>query len=402
MTFESLMFCCLPLVREPDRTKTLKPAFAIIKSDNVQTDYTKLLLDFKSIPRRKRKRTFMEVAGYPHYENVCSNILKFYFDPANEHGLKDLVLNSLLQIVDKDFKLDTDFEEIKIYREFKTVEHNRLDLLILTENFAIGIENKIFHHLHNDLKDYNNIIISKCYNSRKPICIVLSLNKLTSQEDIEKVKLNNFINVTYEQLFQNIKQGIGKYINNTNLSYINYLTDFIKSIENLNPKTMENNALWTFFKNNSQTIQELTDSFNEYIKSLNQKIYQLKDALPQQELAPKAEKQWIYEECCFVHDYTINSEYKLAVDTCIDTKGWEIQLFGRNNQSNDFIFNVMCKDSDFLPRPFESYERNERLIYQRFDTDTDIEVVATSLTDLLTRIENYKKRTDEINHSKEL
>lgn len=119
----------------------------------MQTDFTKILFDFKSIPRYKRTKTFMEVAGYPHYENVCSNILKFYFDPANEHGLKDLVLNSLLQIVDKDFKLDTDFEEIRIYREYETKKNNRLDLFILTENFAIGIENKIFHHLHNDLTD---------------------------------------------------------------------------------------------------------------------------------------------------------------------------------------------------------------------------------------------------------
>ena len=57
----------------------------------------------------------------------------------------------------------------------------------------------------------------------------------------------------------------------------------------------------------------------------------------------------------------------------------------------------MCKDNDFLPNPFESYERGERLIYQKFDTDTDIPTIAKTLTDLLTRIENYKKRTDENN-----
>ena len=337
----------------------------------------------------------MEIAGYPHYENVCSNILKFYFDPSNEHGLKDLVLNSLLHLVDKDFKVDTDFEEIEIYREHKTINDNRLDLLILTDNFAIGIENKIFHYLHNDLTDYNNTVISNCYNSRKPICIVLSLNKLTSLEELEKLRVNNFVNVTYEQLFQNIKQSIGRHLNNLNISYVNYLTDFIKSIENLTPRTMENKALWTFFKNNSQTIQELTDSFSDYRNSLYQKIYQLKDTLPQDEFAPKVDKQWIYDGSCLVHDYTINSKYKLSVDTYIDTNGWEIQLFGRNSQSTNFIFNVMCKDNDFLPRPLESYERAERLIYHRFDTDTDIAIVAKTLTDLLARIENYKQKTDE-------
>lgn len=363
----------------------------------MQTDFTKILLDFKSIPRHKQTKTFMEISGYPHYENVCSNILQFYLDPNNEHGLKDLVLNSLLHIIDRDFKFDNDFEAIEIYREHKTIADKRLDLLILTENYSIGIENKIFHHLHNDLTDYNNTVLSYCYNSRKPICIVLSLNKLTSKEDIEKITTNNFINVTYEQLFENIKQNIGRYLTNSNISYINHLTDFIKSIENLTPKTMENKALWTFFKNNSESIQELTDSFNEYRNSLYQKIYQLKDTLPQNEFAPSVDRQWIYEGFCLVHDYTVNSKYKVAVDTYIDINGWEIQLFGRNSQSTDFIFNTMCKDKVFLPKPFDTYERGERLIFEKFDTDVDISTVAKTLTDLLTRIEKYKKRTDENN-----
>jgi len=358
----------------------------------MQTDFIKILLDFKSIPQHKRTKTFMEISGYPHYENVCSNILKFYLNPSNEHGLKDLILNSLLHLIDKDFKFDTDFDEIKIYREYKTLNENRLDLLILTGDFAIGIENKIFHHLHNDLTDYSNTVKSVCYNSRKPICIVLSLNKLTSQEDVEKVRANSFINITYEQLFQNIKQNIGEYLLSSNIGYINHLTDFIKSIENLTPRTMENKALWTFLKNNSQIVQELTDSFTDYKNSLYQKIYLLKDALPQNEFAPTADKQWIYGESCLVHDYTINTKYKLVVDTVIDIHGWEIQLFGRNNQSTDFIFNVMCKDPTFLPLPIENYEKSERLIYHRFDTDTDIAIITQILSELLTRIENYKKK----------
>ncbi|TCN62736.1 PD-(D/E)XK nuclease superfamily protein [Acetobacteroides hydrogenigenes] len=342
----------------------------------------------------------MEICGYPHYENVCSNILQFYLNPNNDHGLRDLVLSSLLKLIDTDFKFDNDFEEIKVYREYKTIKDNRLDLLILTENYAVGIENKIFHHLHNDLNDYMKTVESFCYNSRKPICIVLSLNKLTSKEDIEKLKINDFINVTYEHLFKNIKHNIGKYLSNSNISYINHFTDFIKSIENLTPKTMENKVLWTFFKNNSEAIQDLTDSFIEYKNSLNQKIYQLNDTISKNEFAPLADKQWIYKEpklLVLVHDYTIKSKYKVSIDTYIGINGWEIQLFGRNNQSTDFIFNTMCKVNDFLPKPFENYERNNRLIYERFETDVDLSVIAKSLTDLLTRVENYKKRTDENN-----
>lgn len=361
----------------------------------METDFTKILLDFKAIPRHKRPKTFMEINGYPHYENVCSNILMFYLDPYNDHGLKDLVLNSLMQLIDINFKFDTDFEAIEIYRESKTIADNRLDLLILTENYAIGIENKIFHHLHNDLSDYNKTVLSYCYNSRRPICIVLSLNKLTSKEDIEKIQSNNFVNITYEQFFDNLKNNIGRHLTNSNIIYLNHLTDFIISIENITPKTMENKVLYTFFKNNAESIQELTDSFTDYRNSLYQKIYHLKETIPPDVFAPSVDKQWIYDGRCLVHDYTIDSKYKVSVDIYIDIYGWEIQLFARNGQSTDFLFNIMCKDQDFLPKPLDTYEKGERLIYEKFETDSNISTIAKTLTDLLARIEYFKKQTDK-------
>ena len=372
------------------------------KLTKVRNDFTKILIDFKTIPQHKRTKTFMEIAGYPHYENVCSNILSFYLDPKKEHGLKDLVLSSLLDEIDNDFRFDIDFEVIEVHREYQTLNGNRLDLVLLTENFAIGIENKIFHHLHNDLEDYKKTIQSLCNNIRKPICIVLSLSKLTSTEDLIKIKSNNFINITYEQLFKNIKKKIGHYLNTSKISYTNHFSDFIKSIENLTPKTMENKILWMFFQKNANAIQELLESFNEYKNFLFKKVYQLNDTIAKDEFAPSADKKWIYKEqtlLVLVFDYTIDSKYKLAVDTTIKTDGWEILIFGRNFQSSEYIFNTMFKDNDFLPQPYESYEKDNKLIYCKLEIDTDISIVAKTLTDILFRIENYIKRIKEKNDS---
>nr|WP_255478538.1 PD-(D/E)XK nuclease family protein [Rufibacter sp. XAAS-G3-1] len=86
----------------------------------------------------------MEISGYPHYENVCSNILKFYLDINNEHELKDLIINSVVHCADKDFHLEYEFENIEVLREVETNNGNRLDILIKTNNYIIGIENKFF------------------------------------------------------------------------------------------------------------------------------------------------------------------------------------------------------------------------------------------------------------------
>jgi hypothetical protein len=58
-----------------------------------------LLDEFSKLPDRvKRRPTLMEIAGYPHYENVCSNILAFYLDPEEPHGLGTLVLDALTRV----------------------------------------------------------------------------------------------------------------------------------------------------------------------------------------------------------------------------------------------------------------------------------------------------------------
>jgi hypothetical protein len=59
----------------------------------------------------------------------------------------------------------------------------------------------------------------------------------------------------------------------------------------------------------------------------------------------------------------------------------------------------MIKDNDFLPQPYESYEKDNKLIYCKLEIDTDISIVAKTLTDILFRIENYIKRIKEKNDS---
>ncbi|WP_181304051.1 hypothetical protein [Rufibacter sp. XAAS-G3-1] len=99
---------------------------------------------------------------------------------------------------------------------------------------------------------------------------------------------------------------------------------------------MENKSLWTFFKNNHDAINELTENFTQYRNSLYQKVYQLKEVFPKEEYAPKAESQWIWNGVkerkgvmALVHDYSISGK-RISVDTYIGLKCWEIKVFGRN------------------------------------------------------------------------
>ena len=63
------------------------------------TRFDNLLDEFGKLPKRpERQPTFLEIAGYPHYENVCSRILAFFFDSGKPHGLGTLFLDALAQV----------------------------------------------------------------------------------------------------------------------------------------------------------------------------------------------------------------------------------------------------------------------------------------------------------------
>jgi hypothetical protein len=53
--------------------------------------WVSMLQEFKAIPNagkpRYRPPTFLEITQFPHYENVSTNILRFFLDPSEPHGL---------------------------------------------------------------------------------------------------------------------------------------------------------------------------------------------------------------------------------------------------------------------------------------------------------------------------
>jgi len=65
---------------------------------NIYNDFLGLIQEFESLPHISKSENIFNITGYPHYENVCSNILSFYLNPNNEHGLGNLFFSSFFLI----------------------------------------------------------------------------------------------------------------------------------------------------------------------------------------------------------------------------------------------------------------------------------------------------------------
>ncbi|WP_288270933.1 PD-(D/E)XK nuclease family protein, partial [uncultured Bifidobacterium sp.] len=60
---------------------------------------------FTEVPASSAEATHPNIfciAGFPRRETVSSNVLAYFFDPAENHGLKDMMLKALLRTIHKE------------------------------------------------------------------------------------------------------------------------------------------------------------------------------------------------------------------------------------------------------------------------------------------------------------
>jgi hypothetical protein len=296
----------------------------VINEVEVMKSYVSLLEKFKTLPPQVRRLpTLLQLSGYPHYENVCSNILRFLFDTAEVHGFENLMLKSLLQCANQLALAERITETEGVYREVVTDSGARIDLVIETEELAIAIENKIFHWLHNDLDDYQKFIEHKYQAKTERLFVVLSLR---SESNLPP----SYINITYEQFLPVVQANVGHHALNANSKYVILLLDFIETIRNLYMKPTVNEAMFNLIADNEHQIKELS---NEHKKLLSQ-LYGTVSAIS--ELVPERAgvKKWIWEKYVLVHDFTMKDNVRVAIDCATDFKKSEIEIFLRDKIDN--------------------------------------------------------------------
>ncbi|WP_297575014.1 PD-(D/E)XK nuclease family protein [uncultured Deefgea sp.] len=325
---------------------------------NIYNEHYALLSEFDSLPNILGSQSIFDIAGYPHYENISSNILAFYLNPNNEHGLGNLFLSSLMSLADGN---EHPQDNIQVSREVSTNKGGRLDIVIETDNVVIGIENKIFHHLNNDLADYS-ATINKWAEQKKlySVKIILSIRKEQGS--------SGFICVTYDEFWSKIRERLGSYVSTSSQKWLLYLVDFMKSIEKLSGGNMEINENDLFFIENGERVDRLLNARNEFIIKLNGRVRELQDKI---EKPTSCNKQWIFSKNCLVHDFIL-SGYSIAFDLYISAKGWELQLFGRDPKSQQYLTEL------FSTPPLRDKNpsiKGSRYILQHEDLKIDLDTI---------------------------
>lgn len=340
-----------------------------------------LVIEFSKLPKIVKLPTYLELCRYPsaRFEEICSRLIGFYIKPTNEHGFADLLLSSLLLTIDPQNPLNYNWNNLKVSSEVGTDNNKRLDILIESETFVVGIENKITANLYNPLDEYRTLITAN--KQKKHYCIVLSLRKITDYSERQLLQKNGFINITYKDFFNQVKIRIGGYLTNSNDRYLTFLKDFINTIENMENSFVLNPPLDDFFANNAEQIEALTTLFQKYKDGILfqqcQKIAELKEQMIER---TKSTKWSIWDGYDLLCQWRPDNQL-IGIEANFEEEGknpfglFSVYITGWGNSSN--YFKTKLIDHELFKEYQESYvppDRNGRphIIFSSFKSDEGI------------------------------
>ncbi len=236
---------------------------------------------FKKLPLTKtHRKSFIEIMGLSHLENISSKTLAFFMDSKEEHNLKDLVVNALFSVMGESFPYQIHTENIVLE---KRTELGRIDLWVETDEHILVIENKIHHHANdNPFSDY---VSHARANNPKDKNLKFILLVIKEPEETPE----NYIVVTHFDLSKHILKELGQKSLQADQYYLTYLIDYISAIEKLNPHSeyakMQMDIV-NFYRNNREILASIQDENNKasVYQYYEQKAREIVELLKDQEI----------------------------------------------------------------------------------------------------------------------
>lgn len=213
---------------------------------------------FKKLPLTKtHRKSFIEIMGLSHLENVSSKTLAFFMDSKEEHNLKDLVVNALFSVMGESFPYQIHTENIVLE---KRTDLGRIDLWVETDEHILVIENKIHHHANDN--PFNDYVSHARANNPKDKNLKFILLVIKELEETPE----NYIVVTHFDLSKHILKELGQKSLQADQYYLTYLIDYISAIEKFNPHSeyakMQMDIV-NFYRNNREILESIQDEKNK-------------------------------------------------------------------------------------------------------------------------------------------
>ncbi|WP_158964047.1 PD-(D/E)XK nuclease family protein [Myroides fluvii] len=213
--------------------------------------------------------TFFSATKMTRREELWTNLYAFFFDCNARHNLGTLYIDTFLEVINKKSvsKTKIDLQSSYILKpEEPTLKGGRIDLVIEDKQTSIIIENKVGHHLANDLKDYYNSI-----TNQNKVGIVLSIKKYSQAELTE-----HFINITHEELILAMYVAYETNKEQGELKYNILFEEFYKNV--INESKTINMEQVNFYLKNTEKINDIVEIKKQYEQHIAKQLNDVKDS----------------------------------------------------------------------------------------------------------------------------
>lgn len=124
--------------------------------DQLINKYENLLLKAQKYKMPEREMTIFDTALKNHHENPITELLAFFLDPNEKHGLGSSFYNGFIEAIKYHEKYsEFEFGEIlKVVTQHSTDKGNRIDLWFETDTALVIVEVKVHHIQNNPFNDY--------------------------------------------------------------------------------------------------------------------------------------------------------------------------------------------------------------------------------------------------------
>lgn len=174
--------------------------------------------DFDKLELELKNPNIFRILKISRTEIRHSNFLVWLLDPNESHNLKDAFLKRFL--LDISVELDiTSVETIEIRREWRNI-----DILIITENFVVCIENKVDSFEHSDQLLRYKKIIQESFPEKEQKFVYLTPNQMLASDP-------EYISYSFDQIASILERMISLFSRNITSEVLQYIKDYIETLK---------------------------------------------------------------------------------------------------------------------------------------------------------------------------
>ena len=311
----------------------------------------------------------------------------------------DLVLRSLLQAAG-----ETDLAKglppsktinarVKVDREDPTEEGKLIDIVVETDSFVLGIENKIEAPINNPLDQYWEHLKRRArstdpgQNGKAWRAVLLSLDDKNSSQ----AELCGFKPVTYDKLFSSLRTNLGEALSGASPKHLFYLLDFMETLENLEHRVdMMDHYMIEFFRKHEEPIKRFLKSAEQLHEELKRRTKQMRDVEPPKDIRMGWQDFPDDFGAATFFEVELQAGLHFGAQVYLDLKKWEIYTYAYYDkgceQRQDWVERLF-KTKGFPLKECRKEDWGDVWVYATYPYEETEETVRNKFQELIKQLE---------------